>query len=51
MERMTAARALSGGDLAEVYSAVHAPENDMAVAVLRAARRADGVAVSYSEAA
>ena len=52
---MTAARALSGGDLAEVvaelYSAVHAPEDDMAVAVLRAAGRADAVAVSYSEAA
>lgn len=55
MECMTAARTLSGGDLAEVlaelYSAVHAPEDDMAVAVLRAAGRADGVAVSYSEAA
>ena len=55
VECMTAARTLSGGDLAEVvaelYSAVHAPEDDMAVAVLRAAGRADGVAVSYSEAA
>ena len=52
---MTAPRALSGGDLAEVvaelYSAVHAPEDDMVVAVLRAAGRADGVAVSYTEAA
>ena len=48
---MTAARALSGGDLAEVvaelYSAVHAPEDDIAVVVLRAAGRADAVAVSY----
>lgn len=55
VEYVTAARTLSGGDLAEVvaelYSAVHAPEDDMAVAVLRAAGRADGVAVSYSEAA